>query len=53
MSGARFYVATYGDAGLDVEFFSDALAYGRAVRAAQREHDAGKLDSYTNGEVNS
>lgn len=49
----RFFVACYGDSsfGLAVEFFADPLAYGRAVKAAIRDHACGELDSYTCGRV--
>lgn len=54
---ARYYVATYGDGGLDVQFYSDPLEYGRAVQSAKRDHDRGHndhgedMDSYVNGTV--
>ncbi|QIV65919.1 hypothetical protein Cp1R7AA1_023 [Mesorhizobium phage Cp1R7A-A1] len=44
-----FFVATYGDMGLEVEFFTDPLAYGRAIKDAMKLHERGDLDSYTNG----
>jgi len=50
-AAARFYVATYGDMGLDVSFYSDPLEYGRAVKEAERLHRADDLDSYVNGRV--
>lgn len=51
---ARYYVATYGDAGLEVQLFDCPLAYGRAVRTAQLDHargynEWGEVDSYTMG----
>lgn len=48
---AKFYVATYGDAGLEVWFLSDPLAFGREVQKARRDHENNKLDSYTYGKV--
>jgi hypothetical protein len=53
----RYYVATYGDGGLEVEFFADPLAYGRAVKTAATLWEANqsqggwKCDSYTNGKI--
>lgn len=54
---ARYYVATYGDGGLVVEFFACPLEYGRAVNKAARDHargfgEFGEIDSYTNGDCN-
>ncbi|MEO1208419.1 MAG: hypothetical protein AAFX78_02655 [Cyanobacteria bacterium J06638_20] len=51
---ARFYVATFGDMGLEVRFFDDSLEYARAVKEAKRDHERGynewgEVDSYTNG----
>jgi hypothetical protein len=54
---ARYYVATYGDGGLDVQFYANPLEYGRAVLQAQRDHERGRndhgedIDSYVNGKV--
>jgi len=48
---ARYYVATYGDFGLEVEFFSCPLAYGRACRAAERGWKEGEFDTHTNGHI--
>lgn len=45
-----YWVATYGDMGLEVEHFTSYAAYARAARKAEREHDNGDLDSYTHGE---
>lgn len=54
---ARYFVATYGDMGLEVALFTDPLAYGRAVRTAQLDHARGRysngmgeIDSYTHGD---
>jgi hypothetical protein len=46
-----WYVATYGDLGLDIAFYSDPLEYGRALAYARREHSAGAVDTYQYGEV--
>ena len=53
---AKWFVATYGDMGLQVELFACPLAYGRAVRAAQLAHergydDMGEIDTYTHGDL--
>ena len=54
----RWYVASCGDEAanrtgcmVEVEFFSDSLAYGRACKRVAKDHDAGRLDSYTMGEI--
>lgn len=52
---AKYYVATYGDGGLEVQLFTCPLEYGRAVQTARRDHergynDMGEIDSYTNGD---
>ena len=47
----RFYVATYGDLGLEIEFYFDPLRYGRDIRKAEREHASQKLDTYTYGTI--
>ena len=54
-SPARWYVALYGDMGLEVQLFDCPLAYGRAVRRAQQDHERGynefgEVDSYTMGD---
>lgn len=46
----KWFVATYGDFGLNVEFFTDPLAYGRATRKAKADHDNGDVDTYTYGD---
>lgn len=51
MNGPRWYVATYSDMGIDVEFFSDEAEYAAAREKAMAEHSSGRLDSYINGEV--
>ena len=54
----RWYVASCGDEAanrtgclVEVEFFSDSLAYGRACRRVEKDNAAGKLDSFTMGEI--
>ena len=47
----RFYVATYGDLGLEIEFYSDPLEYGRDIRTAARQHDNQEIDTYTYGSI--
>lgn len=49
MNAKLWYVATYGDLGLQVEFYDCPLAYGRASRTAEREHREGDLDTFTHG----
>lgn len=50
----RWYVAIY-NGGLDVRHYNDPLAYGRAVRAAEREYDnsdgCGGECSWTHGTI--
>jgi hypothetical protein len=50
---ARYWVASYGNGGMDVEFFVDQLAYGRRVKEVERIHAKGgwEIDSYTHGNV--
>lgn len=45
----KWWVATYGDLGLEVTFFDDPLAYGRAIKAAEDAHRIGDFDTYTYG----
>lgn len=47
----KFYVATYGNMGLEVMFYYDPLTYGREVQKAKREHESDKLDSYIYGDI--
>ena len=44
------WVASYGDDGLQVEFFSAREPFDKALAEAEREHEAGDLDTYTYGE---
>lgn len=54
MNPRVWYVATYSGE-INVEFFTDPLAYGRAIKAAERAHEAQGMasgeSSYTFGEV--
>lgn len=45
-----YWVATYGDMGLEVEHFTSERLYKIATNRAEREHSEGGLDSYTHGE---
>jgi len=47
----RYFVATYGDMGLEVEFYRDEQEYDAAVALAEEEHDADNLDTYTYGDI--
>lgn len=44
------WVATYGDDGLQVEFFDTREPFDQAIATAEREHNTGDLDTYTYGE---
>lgn len=47
----RHWVATARNWGaIEVEIFDDALEYGRALKAAQRDHARGEWDTYTHGD---
>ena len=54
----RFYVATAGEAAawatgcaVAVQAFACPLAYGRAIRAAEKAHEKGDADSFTYGDL--
>ena len=54
----RWYVASCGDEAanrtgclVEVEFFSDSLAYSRACNRVAKAEAAGKLESFTMGEI--
>lgn len=47
----KYYVATFGDLGLVVEFFTNKREYERECTSVEKEHAAGKLDTYTYGDV--
>jgi hypothetical protein len=40
------YVATFGDTGLEVEFFDKPARLREAVEEAESQHEAGQLDSW-------
>lgn len=44
------WVATYGNAGLDVTHYTDPQEWAEAMRDAEREWGLDRLDSYT-GEI--
>lgn len=47
----QFYIVTGQNfAGVEVEFFTDPLAYGRAVKETERQHARGEVDAYTHGD---
>jgi hypothetical protein len=47
----KYYVATYGRMGLEVEFFSCVQDYDAAVKDAEEAHHADQIDTWTCGEV--
>lgn len=47
----RYFVATYGDMGLEVEFYRDPAEYDEACEEAERQHDDHNLDTYITGDV--
>ena len=48
-----FYVATYGDMGIEIEFFSldEDKEYEAAQEAAEEQHRVGDIDTYVYGEI--
>ena len=48
-----WFIATYGDFGLEVEFFVCPLVYGRRLNDVRRLHESGgwEIDTYQNGSV--
>lgn len=49
----KFYVATaqnYGE--IHIAFYTDPLAYGRAVKEAMRQHEDDDIDVYIHGDNN-
>lgn len=48
---ARWFTATFGPFGIQVEFYSDALAYGRALLAIKAQHKNDDIDTWTAGDV--
>ena len=47
----RYYLATYGDMGLQVEFFRDRAAYDEAVEQAEDDHEYDRIDSFEHGDM--
>jgi hypothetical protein len=49
----HFYVATYGDFGIEIEFFKldQDAEYRAAVDAAEKGHREGEYDTFTHGEI--
>lgn len=47
----KYYLATYGDMGLQVEFFRDRAAYDEAVQQAEEDHEYDRIDTWTDGEL--
>lgn len=49
-AGRKYWIATGNNfQGIEVEFFTDPLAYGRAVRLVEAEHARGEVDTYIHG----
>ncbi len=47
----KYYVATARNWGaIEVEWFTDSLAYGRAVTEAKRRHERDEVDTFINGD---
>ena len=49
--GEKTFHGGYSDCLVNVTFFSDPLAYGRACKAAARLHSQGEIETYTMGEA--
>lgn len=47
----KYYLATYGDFGIEVEFYTSLIDFNEAVNQAERDHAADRIDTYTHGEV--
>lgn len=47
----KFYVATYSNYGIQVEFFTSLIDYNEAVNEAEEDHRLDRLDTYSHGEV--
>jgi hypothetical protein len=49
----KWYVASYGNMGLEVTFFTNKREYERAIRQLEVAHSSGgwDVDSYTFGDV--
>lgn len=49
-AGRKYWIARGNNfQGIEVEFFTDPLAYGRGVKAVEAEHARGEVDTYTHG----
>lgn len=51
LSPPRFFVATYGDYGLEVGFYRSQAEYDAAVAEAGEDHDMDRVDTFTHGEI--
>ena len=51
LSPPRYYVATFGDYGLQVEFYRSHRDYVFAIAEAEENHSADRVDTYTHGEI--
>ena len=49
--GEKTFDGGYSDCLVNVAFFSDPLAYGRACRAVARLHSQGEIETYTMGQA--
>jgi hypothetical protein len=47
----RYFVATYGDMGLEVEFFRDPDEYEAACEEAEQQHIDDNIDTWTHGDI--
>jgi hypothetical protein len=47
----KWYVATYGNMGIDVTFYSNKREYDRAVKEVKGLHADGRLDTWTAGDI--
>lgn len=47
----RYYVAIYGDMGLEVTFFWDSQSYDEAVEQAEEDHEHDRIDSWVCGDM--
>ena len=45
----RYYLATYGDMGLQVEFFRNRSAFDEAVEQAEDDHNYDRIDTFEDG----
>ncbi|NTF17657.1 hypothetical protein G6L37_04540 [Agrobacterium rubi] len=47
----QYYIVTgINFVSVDIELFSDPLAYGRAIQETQRQHDRGEIEAWTCGD---